>query len=115
MHTFLRAAFCLSCVSYIIGAGPAAAQPQAPAIGSLSELPAEIRDDIGPDVSDRGGPFSPGCVSANGAPHSRFASASIDGAVARVKIERGGIAHFFDTLEYRLLDGHWVRQPGAPG
>jgi hypothetical protein len=51
----------------------------------------------------------------NGAPHSRFASASIDGAVARVKIERGGIAHFFDTLEYRLLDGHWVRQPGAPG
>jgi hypothetical protein len=115
MRTFLHAAFCLSCVSYVIGAGPASAQPQAGAIGSLSQLPAEIRDDIGPDVSDRGGPFSPGCVSVNGAPYSRFASASIDGAVARVKIERGGIAHFFDTLEYRLVGGRWVRQPGAPG
>jgi hypothetical protein len=83
-------------------------------VGSLAELPSDIRTVIGPDVSDRGGPFAPGCVSANGEPHSRFAGARMSADTAQVTIERGGIAHYFDTLDFRQLNGRWVHVPKQP-
>jgi len=102
------------------GAGlPAAsaqqATPQPGDIASLAELPSDIRLVIGPDVSDRGGPFAAGCVAAKGEPHSRFASARMHADTAQVTIERGGIAHYFDTLDFRRVDGRWVHVPKQPG
>jgi hypothetical protein len=92
-----------------------AATPQAAEVNSLAELPSDIRLVIGPDVSDRGGPFAPGCVSTKGEPHSRFASARMSADTAQVTIERGGIAHYFDTLDFRQLNGRWVHVPKQPG
>lgn len=88
---------------------------QAPAphmneITSLAALPADIRAALG-EISDRGGPFAPGCVSTHGEPHSRFSSARLGADTAQVTVERGGIAHFYDTLEFRKVDGRWVEQP----
>jgi hypothetical protein len=101
------------------GAGlPAAsAQPAAAPgeIASLADLPADIRTVIGPDVADRGGAFAAGCVSANGEPHSRFAGARLNGDTFHVTMEYGGIAHYFDTLEFRQLNGRWVHVPKQPG
>jgi hypothetical protein len=34
---------------------------------------------------------------------------------AQVTIERGGIAHYFDTLDFRQLNGRWVHVPKQPG
>jgi hypothetical protein len=83
-------------------------------IGSLAELPAEIRTVIGPDVADRGGPFAAGCVSPNGEPHSRFAGARLNGDTFHVTMEYGGIAHYFDTLEFRRVNGRWLHVPKQP-
>jgi hypothetical protein len=103
-----------------VGLLPAAfaQQPAAPhpgEVNSLAELPSDIRLVIGPDVSDRGGPFAAGCVSPNGEPHSRFASARMSANTAQVTIERGGIAHYFDTLDFREVNGRWVHVPKQPG
>lgn len=84
-------------------------------VASLAELPSDIRLVIGPDVSDRGGPFAAGCVASKGEPHSRFASARMHADTAQVTIERGGIAHYFDTLDFRRVDGRWVHVPKQPG
>jgi hypothetical protein len=92
-----------------------AAAPQPGEVASLAALPADIRLVIGPDVSDRGGPFAPGCVAPKGEPHSRFASARVHADTAQVTIERGGIAHYFDTLDFRQVDGRWVHVPKQPG
>lgn len=89
--------------------------PQAGEIASLSGLPADIRVVIGPDVADRGGPFAAGCIAANGEPHSRFAGARLSGDTAQVTMEYGGIAHYFDTLDFRQVDGRWVHVPKLPG
>lgn len=101
------------------GVPAAAAGQQAPLqpgeIGSLAELPADIRTVIGPDVADRGGAFAAGCVSANGEPHSRFAGARLNGDTAQVTMEYGGIAHYFDTLDFRQVNGRWVHVPKQPG
>jgi hypothetical protein len=102
------------------GAGlPASAQqsaaPQPGEVASLAALPSDIRVVIGPDVSDRGGPFAPGCVAPKGEPHSRFASARVNADTAQVTIERGGIAHYFDTLDFRQENGRWVHVPKQPG
>ena len=91
------------------------AAPQPGDIVSLADLPAEIRTVIGPDVADRGGAFAAGCVSAKGEPHSRFAGARLDGDTAEVTMEYGGIAHYFDTLAFRRVDGRWVHVPRQPG
>jgi hypothetical protein len=88
-----------------------AGQLQPGEIGSLAELPAEIRTVIGPDVADRGGPFAAGCVSPNGEPHSRFAGARLNGDTFHVTMEYGGIAHYFDTLEFRRVNGRWLHVP----
>jgi hypothetical protein len=99
------------------GAGQAGAAGQAAPgeIASLAELPAEIRTIIGPDVADRGGAFAAGCVSAKGEPHSRFAGARLNGDTFHVTMEYGGIAHYFDTLEFRRVEGRWVHVPRQPG
>lgn len=102
---FIYAALGIACV---LPPGAGAGAAPSGNVDSLAALPAEIRAHIGPDVADRGGPSAAGCVSINGEPHSRFSKARIDGDTAQVTIERGGIAHFFDTLEYRRVDGHWV-------
>ena len=107
---------CLACG--LLGLGPAttfaqqAPQPasQMSEVASLAALPAEIRASLG-EMSDRGGPFAAGCVSLHGEPHSRFSAARLDSHTAQVTVERGGIAHFYDTLEFRKVDGHWVAQP----
>jgi hypothetical protein len=101
-------------------AGQAAAAEQAAPlqpgeIASLADLPADIRTVIGPDVADRGGKFAAGCVSANGEPHSRFAGARLTGDTAQVTMEYGGIAHYFDTLDFRRVEGRWVHVPKQPG
>ena len=64
-------------------------------------------------MSDRGGPFAPGCVSPHGEPHSRFSTARIGIRTAQVTVERGGIAHFFEQREFRQIDGHWVALPSS--
>jgi hypothetical protein len=84
-------------------------------VASLADLPSEIRTVIGPDVADRGGAFAAGCVSSNGEPHSRFAGARLNGDTAQVRMEYGGIAHYFDTLDFRRVDGRWVHVPKQPG
>jgi hypothetical protein len=84
-------------------------------VASLADLPSDIRLVIGPDVSDRGGPFAAGCVAGKGEPHSRFASARMNADSAQVTIERGGIAHYFDTLDFRQVNGRWVHMPKQPG
>ena len=84
-------------------------------IASLAELPTDIRTVIGPDVADRGGAFAAGCVSAHGEPHSRFAGARLNGDTLHVTMEYGGIAHYFDTLEFRQSNGRWVHVPKQPG
>jgi hypothetical protein len=91
-----------------------ASQLQPGEIGSLADLPAEIRTIIGPDVADRGGAFAAGCVSPNGEPHSRFAGARLDGDTFHVRMEYGGIAHYFDTLEFRRVNGRWLHVPKQP-
>jgi hypothetical protein len=91
-----------------------ASQLQPGEIGSLAELPSEIRTVIGPDVADRGGPFAAGCVSPNGEPHSRFAGARMNGDTFHVTMEYGGIAHYFDTLEFRRVNGRWLHVPRQP-
>ena len=101
-----------------IGVPAAAAEQPAPLqpgeIGSLAELPAEIRTVIGPDVADRGGPFAAGCIAAKGESHSRFAGARLNGDTAQVRMEYGGIAHYFDTLDFRQVNGRWVHVPKQP-
>jgi hypothetical protein len=92
-----------------------AASPQPGEIASLVDLPADIRTIIGPDVADRGGAFAAGCVSAKGEPHSRFAGARLNGDTFHVRMEYGGIAHYFDTLEFRRVEGRWVHVPRQPG
>jgi hypothetical protein len=111
---------CLACslaglvpaASFAQQAPRAAAQPtaQSTEIASLAALPAEIRAALG-ELSDRGGPFAAGCVSLHGEPHSRFSAARLGAGTAQVTVERGGIAHFYDTLEFRKVGGHWVAQP----
>jgi hypothetical protein len=91
-----------------------ASQLQPGEIGSLADLPPDIRTVIGPDVADRGGAFAAGCVSPNGEPHSRFAGARLEGDSAQVKMEYGGIAHYFDTLEFRRVNGRWLHVPKQP-
>jgi hypothetical protein len=101
------------------GAGQAAAAAEQTAspgeIASLAGLPDDIRTVIGPDVADRGGAFAAGCVASKGEPHSRFAGARQDGDTVHVTMEYGGIAHYFDTLEFRRVDGRWVHVPKQPG
>jgi hypothetical protein len=94
---------------------PQATQLQPGEVASLADLPSDIRLVIGPDVSDRGGPFAAGCVATQGEPHSRFAGARMHADTAQVTIERGGIAHYFDTLDFRRVEGRWVHVPKQPG
>ena len=115
-NLFLPFAFILAASAGLPAAfAQQAAAPQPGEVGSLAELPSDIRTVIGPDVSDRGGPFAAGCVSPNGEPHSRFAGARLSADTAQVRMEYGGIAHYFDTLDFRQENGRWVHVPKQPG
>jgi hypothetical protein len=79
-------------------------------VTSLAGLPAPVREQLaaGPgDMSDRGGPFNPGCVMTAGVPSRRFVRALVGKGVARVDVEQGGIAHYVETLEFREAGGSW--------
>jgi hypothetical protein len=57
------------------------------------------------------GPFASGCIRQAGESGSRFTRAQVGYESAEVTIERGGRAHFFDTRQFRKVDGHWIMQP----
>jgi hypothetical protein len=96
-------------------AAPAFAQesaaPEPVQVASLKALPDEIRNALGADVVDVDGPFASGCIRQAGESGSRFAHAQVGPETAEVTIERGGRAHFFDTRQFRKVDGHWIMQP----
>jgi hypothetical protein len=114
-NLFFPFAFLLAASSVVPAAFAQPTAPQAGEVASLADLPSDIRTVIGPDVSDRGGPFAAGCVSVNGEPHSRFAGARLGADTAQVRMEYGGIAHYFDTFDFRRVEGRWVHVPKQPG
>lgn len=79
-------------------------------VTSLSALPAAIREHLAAqfgDVSDRGGPFNPGCVVLKDVPRHRFVRGSLADDHAIVAVEHGGIAHYVETLEFDNANGRW--------
>jgi len=110
------ASLALSCVQAAhalqASARPAADESAADAteVTSLAALPVAVREqlaaDLG-DISDRGGPFNPGCIMKAGVPSQRFVRARVGKDVARVEVEQGGIAHYVKTLEFRAVAGSW--------
>jgi hypothetical protein len=110
----------------VLGAGPMvavhavqAAEVQERQVQSLAGLPAELRAQVlasaSGEMSDRGGPFNPGCVVQAGVPNARFVSAVLRGDQAVVKVEQGGIAHYVRTLEFQRADGGWKLAPQKAG
>jgi hypothetical protein len=110
------ASFVVACV-LAAAALPASAQHSAAEnaqesteVTSLAGLPAPVREQLAADpgaMSDRGGPFNPGCVMTAGVPSRRFVRALVGQGVARVDVEQGGIAHYVETLEFREAGGSW--------
>lgn len=79
-------------------------------VTSLADLPAPVRDQLVAgqgDISDRGGPFNPGCIMKAGVPSKRFVRALVGKDVAMVDVEQGGRAHYVQTLEFREAGGSW--------
>jgi len=98
----------------------AAAAPPLAEVTSLARLPAQIRADLGAGekdaISDRGGPFNPGCIMVAGKPSQRFMLAALGADTAVVAIEHGGIAHGASSREYRRVNGKWTLvSKGSPG
>ena len=95
----------------LAAAAPAVPHAQMTEITSLAGLPAQIRADLGADdkdaISDRGGPFNPGCVMVEGKPNQRFMLAALGERKAIVAVEYGGFMHGASSREYRLADGQW--------
>lgn len=98
---------------------PVQAVPEFAEAHTMANLPDEIRDHLRTshhgDISDRGGPFSPGCLVVPGQPMNRFAGARVGKDLVLVSVERGGLAHYVDTLAYRQVDGHWTPEQGRNG
>lgn len=113
----------LGALVLMLQSGTAAfAAPAAPMaeVTSLAGLPAQIRADLGADdktaMSDRGGPFNPGCIMVAGEPSQRFMLAAVGADTAVVAVEYGGIAHGATSHEYRHANGKWTLvSHGAPG
>jgi hypothetical protein len=86
---------------------------------SLAALPAALRAQVlalaSGEMSDRDGPFNPGCVVRPGVPGTRFVSAVLRGDDAVVKVEQGGIAHYVKTLQFKHVDGNWALAPEKTG
>lgn len=78
-------------------------------VSSLSELPNDILDELNGagTIADIGDQFNPTCVWQPGVPNSRLVSAVIGSQLARVTVERGGITHYVETLEFRKRAGKW--------
>jgi hypothetical protein len=86
---------------------------------SLAALPAALRAQVlasaAGEMSDRDGPFNPGCVAKPGVPGTRFVSAVLRGDGAVVKVDQGGIAHYVKTLQFKHVDGNWEPAPEKAG
>ena len=93
-------------------AAPTVPHTQMAEITSLAGLPAQIRADLGADdkdaISDRGGPFNPGCIMVAGTPNQRFMLAALGTRTAIVAVEYGGIIHGASSREYRFANGKWT-------
>ncbi|TFW35985.1 hypothetical protein [Massilia horti] len=78
-------------------------------VGSLSELPVDILDELGgvAAIADIGGNFNPTCVSQPGVPNSRLVRAAISPKLAQITVEHGGIVRYVETLEFRKRAGKW--------
>lgn len=101
------AAFALSAAAQ---QAPGGSAPESSLVTSLAALPAAVRDLISSDlgeISDSGGPFNAGCVMQAGVPSARFMHAKLGQDVATVAVERGGIAHYVETLEFQQANGSW--------
>ena len=79
-------------------------------VNSLAELPPALRTSLQNEegLSDRGGPFNPGCVKTDDTPSSRFVLGARSADTVVVAVERGGFAHFVETLEFRQQHGAWT-------
>jgi hypothetical protein len=100
-------AFVLPLVAFAVQAAPAA-QPWTQ-VNSLVELPPGLRASLvaATALSDRGGPFNAGCVVQKDVPSSRFVLGARRPDVLVLAVERGGFAHYVETLEYRQANGEW--------
>lgn len=102
------------------GGALAASPAQMTEITRLADLPAQIRADLGAGekdaISDRGGPFNPGCVVVAGKPSQRFMLAALGADKAVVAVEHGGLFHGASSREYRFVHGKWTLvSSGMPG
>src|SRR2546421_7750311 len=75
----------------------AAGNPEVEFFRSLQPLPAALREQLR-DVSDAGGPFSPGCVGPY--PHERFLAATKTGSIYTVALEQGGIVYAWFITQF---------------
>ena len=106
--------------SSALAARPAVPLARMAEVTSLAGLPAQIRADLGVGetdaISDRGGPFNPGCVMVSGRPNQRFMLAALGADRAVVATEQGGIFHGAISREYRYANGKWTLvSTGMPG
>lgn len=78
-------------------------------LDSLADLPLALRASLqaSEGLSDRGGPFNAGCVRTDATPSSRFVMGAASPGVVVVAVERGGFAHFVETLEFRQAGSDW--------
>lgn len=84
-------------------------------VRTLKQLPPEVRtfliDDGPKGIADRDGKFNPtDVVSDPSVPMRRFVIAALSPERLIVEVEHGGRAHYFQKLEFRSVDHHWVFQ-----
>jgi len=80
----------------------AAGNPEVEFFRSLQPLPAALREQLR-DVSDAGGPFSPGCDGRY--PHERFLAATKTGMTYDVAVELGGLAYTWFITQFVFDEG----------
>jgi hypothetical protein len=101
-----------------------AAEPAGPGwteVRLLAELPPQVQALLGvgqggqdSEIADRGGRFSAGCIVMEGVPGKRFVRAMFNADSGSVTIEHGGIAHWFEKIEFRLADARWRMASRSP-
>ena len=99
-------------------AQPSTTVQEAPStvISSLTELPADLKEVLGAEgMADRGEPFNPSCVTQLGEATSRFVSGSLEANRALILVERGGRAHWVETMEFAKVARIWRLERRGPG
>jgi hypothetical protein len=100
-----------SAVPAVAAASPSATHEAEKAVRSLAELPEGLRAALAAaspgNMSDRGGPFNPGCVIRSDVPSQRFVSARVQLDEAVVAVEHGGIAHHVENVKFKREAGRW--------